>query len=36
MVLSDPIYIYAKGHESILVGRHEGVAFKYMVYGVCV
>ena len=31
MVLSDP-NVYVKGHESILVGRFEGVAF---IYGVC-
>ena len=35
MVLSDP-NIYVKGHESILVGRCEGVAFRYGICEKCV
>ena len=35
MVLSDP-NIYVKGHESILVGRREGVAFRYGICEMCV
>ena len=35
MVFSDP-NIYVKGHESILVGRFEGVAFRYGMFEMCV